>query len=296
MIKTKIIADSIYTDYATGKEHRVTTFELEYPRYIHSELLTHRVFSRNAASSRAIPLDRMIDLVIDNPVVPKWTLNQKGMAGNESVDTYTTALATAEWIDARDYVIKKVNKLKELGIHKQNANRLLEPFQHIKTILTGTDFENFFHLRISPEAQPEIRELAADMKDAYMSHMPNILYPQDIHCPYFNKPVKRDNLADILISTALCAQVSYRRENVDPEVVERIINRLIATDRIHASPFEHVCAPNYVGENQRGNLTGFIQLRHKIEDIKPNIDAIIKFNNTTDYYKELINFGSIIWL
>lgn len=295
MIKTKIIADSTYVD-DQNKQHRVTTFELEYPRFIHSELKTHRVFSSNSASSRAIPIEKMISLIQDNPVIPMWTLNRKGMSGDALIDEDKIELANRIWLQTLDKVINSVNCLSGLGIHKQDANRLLEPFQHIKTILTGTDFSNFFFLRISPEAQPEIKTLATSMQYNMNESTPHLLKNDEVHCPYFIDAVNKKDMDKILTSVALCAQVSYRKENTDEATVNRIVNRLINSDRIHASPFEHICIANTLGFPQKGNLNGFVQLRHKIEEVKPKIDEWSKFDPNINYCKELVNIGEGIWL
>ena len=261
MINVKILADSKY------KDNRVITFELEYPRQIHSELLTHRVYARNAASSRAIPLKTMIELVMNNPVIPMWTKNQKGMTG-APIDAITKGKANDIWLHALSNAVDSVKKLQELGIHKQNANRLLEPFQHIKTILTGNDFDNFFHLRIAPDVQPEMCELAKKMKDAYDKHTPYELKDDEVHCP-------------------LCAQVSYRKENSEPDTVKRIINMLLTAERLHASPFEHICKPMTAEEValglQKGNLKGFKQLRHAVEALPPEYKS---YDGIVDYFKK----------
>lgn len=282
MINVKIIGDSIC------KDKRVTTFELEYPRYILAELNTHRVFSRNSASSRAIPMDRMIELIKSNPVIPIWTLNQKGMSGSFVTDALTREKATSYWLDALTNAIESVNKLASIGIHKQNANRLLEPFQHMKTVLTGTDFDNFFKLRIAPEAQPEICELASKMKKALEEHIPNSLKSDEVHCPYFDKPVKDTDAKSMLESVALCAQVSYRREDRSEETVKRIVNNLIGHERIHASPFEHIA--KYSCLQSKGNLTGFAQLRHCIEYYKERYNIA-----TYDKLISIANLWDISW-
>lgn len=270
MIRVKIIADSIVDD------KRVTTFELEYPRYIHSELLTHRVFSRNCASSRAIPLDKMIELTIDNPVIPIWTRNQKGMSGVRITDVNEKAKATSAWLETRDKVIEGVRKLQELGIHKQNANRLLEPFQHIKTILTGVEFDNLFKLRIADCVQPEFYDLAVAMKHVMEESEPHKLKDYEVHAPYSEKGyLKKSEIYEILKCVALIAQVSYRKENDTEETVKRIVNNLIGHEQIHASPFEHICWYNIL--NGKGNLQPFQQLRHTIEEC--NVKT----------YEELIN-------
>ena len=279
MINVKILADSKY------KDNRVITFELEYPRQIHSQVKTHRIFSTNSASSRAIPLDKMIELVMNNPVIPIWTKNQKGMQG-APIDAITKGKATDEWLHALSNAVDSVKKLQELGIHKQNANRLLEPFQHIKTILTGNDFDNFFHLRIAPDVQPEMCELAKKMKDAYDKHTPCELKDDEVHCPFF-KHVNIKDIDTILTSVALCAQVSYRKENSEPDTVKRIINMLLTAERLHASPFEHICKPMTAEEVafglQKGNLKGFKQFRHVVEELPPEYKS---YNGIVDYFKD----------
>ena len=279
MINVKILADSKY------KDNRVITFELEYPRQIHSQVKTHRIFSSNSASSRAIPLDKMIELVMNNPVIPIWTKNQKGMQG-VPIDAISKGKATDIWLHALSNAVDSVKKLQELGIHKQNANRLLEPFQHIKTILTGNDFDNFFHLRIAPDVQPEMCELAKKMKDAYDKHTPYELKDDEVHCPFF-KPVNVKDIDTILTSVALCAQVSYRKENSEPETVKRIINMLLTAERLHASPFEHICTPMTAEEValglQKGNLKGFKQLRHAVEALPPEYKS---YDGVVDYFKK----------
>ena len=263
MITTKILKDSIY------QGNRVTTFELEYPRYIHSELMTHRVFSRNCASSRAIPLQRMIELIKEHPVVPIWTKNQKGMQGELLNPLSEDAVsATHIWYIARDEAIRMANALAALGIHKQNANRLLEPFQTMKTILTGTQFNNFFKLRCHKAAMPEIQKLAEQMHAQYEQSVPKALWPWEWHTPYVNGYDCNDPEATEKakkISVSCCAQVSYRKLDETPEKALQIFNKLIQGDVIHASAFEHVCRPLQPGEEQLGNLIGFRQYRHDIE-------------------------------
>lgn len=279
MITANLIADSIY------QQHRVSTFVLEYPRFIHSELKTHRVFSTNSASSRAIPLDKMIELVENNTVIPMWTKNQKGMSGEFVEDSEIIRKADSEWRDAMKDAVKHVRALQALGIHKQDANRLLEPFQHIKTILTGTDFKNFFNLRIAPGVQPEARKLAELMKIALCEHTPVQLKPGQIHCPFIEGPVGVHEADKIFESVALCAQVSYRKDDRSPETVKRVVEKLLSDPQhFHASPFEHQCWPY----RTTGNLPGYGQLRHYIESIDPS---------SRDYetIKSMITYNDMVW-
>lgn len=268
--------------------------------FIANGFVVHNCFSRNSASSRAIPVDKMIELVRKNPVVPIWTYNQKGMSGKIVDDPDIIYEANVEWTLALEDMITHVENLKRIGIHKQNSNRLLEPFQHMKTVLTSTDFSNFFKLRISPAAQPEICELATKMRDLLVNHMEDLLDNSkphvlngDVHCPYTEHGYcSADDIESIYRSVAMCAQVSYRKEDGSPETVKRIVNNLIGHEQIHASPFEHIA----IGYNAldrmhdkkpKGNLKGFHQLRHCVEKAK-DIDNDLN-------YDKLIKIGSAIW-
>lgn len=264
--EVEIIGDGWHeggSDCALKGRVRVVTFRLEYPRYIHSQLKTHRVFSSCSASSRAIPLDRMIEQVENNPAIPLWTMNQPGMQGQRA-DMETTSYACGEWMDAMKDAIYHVRELQSLGIHKQDANRLLEPFMHIRTILTGTaeGLEHFFRLRIDEAAQPEINLLATKMRDAMEKSVPVNVPEGAWMTPYYG--VTKDP-ETILKAVARCAQVSYRKDADDMETVQRVITRLVSGHALHASPFEHVWRPSPVARCP-GNLSYCRQLRHVVED------------------------------
>lgn len=144
MIQAKVIADSI------NDNNRLTTVQLTYPRFIHSEVMTHRVFSRNAASSRAIPVEKMIAQVRDNPAMPiYWGLNKPGMqAGAEIVDVERAKLV---WIAAANDAANRANQMMVLGLHKQVANRTLEPYQWMTLLSqpqTGTISLNYASTRM----------------------------------------------------------------------------------------------------------------------------------------------------
>src|SRR5579872_1789847 len=124
MIKTEIVADSI-----SQKGHRLTTFVLEYPRMVHAELMTHRVFSKNSASSRAIPIEKFIQTIKDNPAMPEfWGKNQSGMQALEELDEEGKTEAKRLWLEARDIAIQSALKLHSMNVHKQIVNRILEPW------------------------------------------------------------------------------------------------------------------------------------------------------------------------
>lgn len=251
MIKATIIADSISAH--TGQ--RITTFELEYHRYIHSELMTHRQFSRNAASSRAIPIDKMIEQTAFNPAMPvHWGLNQSGMqAKDEQADIDACKEA---WCNARDSAIHHAYQLQKLGLHKQIVNRVLEPFQMMKTLVTATSFDNFFNLRCHKDAQPEIKQLADLMYQAMQESEPEVLKAGEWHTPYvahYREPNGKliygtyENSYDlnlaIKISCSCAAQVSYRKNDTSIEKALAIYDKLVNSEPVHASAFEHCATP-----------------------------------------------------
>ena len=265
MISAKVLADSSFNG------SRCVTMELEYPRCILAQLNTHRVFSRSTASSRAIPITTTIKLIETNPFIPTWTGNQAGMVGTE-VDKETKVKADKIWLQAKDVMVSLAKVLSDLGIHKQNANRLLEPFSFVKTVVTSTEWDNFFNLRLASDSQPEIQELAKAMKEAMDKSKPVELTPDMVHTPYFNGGhSKIDDVDSILGSAVACAQVSYRKLDTSPVAINRIITKLIDNGHIHASPFEHVCVG---GSNGLGNLKGFSQLRHGVEKLL-DLDKIV---------------------
>lgn len=243
-ITAKVLADSV--NAATGA--RITTLELRYPRYIHAEFMTHRVFSRNASSSRAIPISKQIDAIELQPVMPlEWGSNKPGMQAGEAIGRIAQTEAEGIWVQALNDAVKAARKLKDLGVHKQIVNRLLEPFAHITVIVTATEWNNFFDLRISPLAQPEIQDLAQKIKLAMDQSTPVKAYEGFLHVPYV-KPEEHEQFTAkdlMMLSAARCARVSYlTHDGLEPdprkdfELAERLLN-----DR-HASVFEHQATPS----------------------------------------------------
>lgn len=288
-MEVKIIADSL-----SPEGIRITTFELEYPRFIHSELMTHRVFSRNAASSRAIPISKVIDQVFNNPAMPvHWGKNQTGMQAKEELQGADRDAAIATWNIAAQQACQVAAALSELGLHKQVANRILEPFVNIKVVVTSTEYENFFWLRYHPDAQPEIKKLATMMYEAREKSEPFDLVSGDWHVPYFKEGYwipemggLGEPLEDALaISASCCAQVSYRKLDDSLEKAKEIYKRLVEMKPVHASPFEHQAKPMSKARNilvpvweigvthsdkngwfWSGNLKGWVQNRQLIPD------------------------------
>lgn len=266
MIQAKIVEDSIAPSGA-----RLTTFVLTYPRFIHSEFMTHRMFSRNASSSRAIPVKKSIQMIISEPVIPlAFTKNKAGMQGGEALSGELHDKATEIWLKARDAMVDFANQLAELEVHKQYANRLLEPFAHITVVCSATDFANFYALRCHVMAQPEIMALADLMYEEYRTNTPKQLEIGDMHLPFVSDE-ERDTMPQqdlIKMSVARCARVSYlNHEGKKPTLEEDIAlyNRLVGSAPIHASPAEHQ-AIAMGDESRSGNFRGWIQYRKLLID------------------------------
>lgn len=294
-IVARIVADSV-----NKNGNRITTFELEYHRFIHSELMTHRLFSRNAMSSRAVPINKMIEQVRNNPATPvHWGKNQAGMQADEVLVEESLDNAKRQWKQSAIYAASQAEIMSSIGSHKQIVNRLLEPFQMMKTVMTATEFDNFFWLRCDPDAQPEIQELAKCMFDAMRQSQPEGLESEQWHTPYVEHIFKggkfesycltdeEDNVIKLLteeeakaISASCCAQVSYRTLNNTYEKAMDIYSKLASGRKVHASPFEHVAKPmgdspshedgvthkDNVGNYWSGNFKGWIQLRQTLDN------------------------------
>lgn len=267
----KIIADSV-----SAEGHRLTTLELRYPRFIHAELLTHRVFSRNASSSRAVPVVRLVTDVMMDPAIPShWGKNRPGMQAREEQDALVSVPTetggcedlTREkaWLYARDRAVDMARCFHEAGYHKQIVNRLLEPFAHINVVLSGTDWDNFFALRIHADAQPEMRELAEAISLAVRNSEAELVLEDCWHLPYVSLEERALYPVQTLcrISAARCARVSYKtHEGAEPVVAKDVdlAERLIADG--HMSPFEHQARPALT---RTRNFTGWQQFRHRLE-------------------------------
>ena len=279
MKNAEILADSL--NVKTGD--RLTTFLLpRFPKVLLQELNTHRMLSRNAASSRAIPIEKMIERVLDDPYIPVWTANQKGMQGKLLDDEAAIISARDEWNDAMHSAITHVNNLDMMGIHKQNANRLLEPFMRVPVIVSGTEWSNFFELRCDEACHPDFRSVAREMRQLRDNNKPAKLQPGEWHIPFsgFMDP-DTTNADELAIATARCARISYSTHDGEHDIDKDVAlhDRLLASR--HMSPFEHcamatgddfVVSPPLRGENvlYTRNYDGFYSYRAHIEDgVKP---------------------------
>lgn len=299
-IKATVIAHSICPGGV-----QLITFELEYPRFIHSEFMTHRMLSKNSASSRAIPIKAMHEHILKYPQMPvHWGKNQPGMSAKEEVDELTKEGAKGVWIAAINSAISHAKVLSDMGLHKQVANRITEFGMQMKVVVSGTEWANFFHLRHHEDADPTIRDLAETMLKALAFSEPNDLMPGEWHLPYVDiilpgfdddEQVAKYYIGDQeltleeakMVSASCCAQVSYRKEDTSIEKAKMIFDKLINSQPVHASPVEHQATPidfhgmdaydseywlkgvthrSRNGDLWSGNFRGWIQHRQLIKD------------------------------
>lgn len=282
MIEAQIILDSI-----SSQGIRLTTFSTRYPKgIIHGEVMTHRKFSRNASSSRAIPVKRYIEEVMDaQRAAPEyWGAEQKGMQSGGELDDVETifpgpyiipltkrARAKTMWGHAANLAVTVADQMVDLGVHKSIVNRLLDPFIHIRTLITSDHYGllNFFGLRLDKAAQPEIRILAERMWAAWNESKPRLLQPGEWHLPFVDAvggadvskvfgsdayltphPLARSRTLDVAtkVSVARCARVSYnsfetgKRSTVEEDL--KLYDRLVGAAPMHASPTEHQATPD----------------------------------------------------
>lgn len=271
--KVEVIADSL-----APHGSRLTTFAFTYPRFVHAELMTHRVFSRNAASSRAIPAERFRELVQTTPALPVfWGANQKGMQAAEELSEEAKAEVQHIWLEARDSMVAAHWRLSAMGLHKQIVNRLLEPWMPITVLVTSAYWANFFHQRDHKDAQPELQAIATEAHWQLAERDPEPLLPGEWHMPFWQRSdwndlfdLTRADYGDfdlshadydneirpefrfpLRIATARCARVSYLNHAGKKSIADDLAlwGKLVkvgkADDPQHFSPFEH-CAQ--VGE------------------------------------------------
>lgn len=289
---TKIILDSI-----SPAGRRLTTWELTYPRFVHAELMTHRLFSRNSASSRAIPNEKLRKRVEEDPALPIWWgKNQAGMQAREELPFATGAyplagdLAKSEWLRARDLMLEASEKLAKIGLHKQLCNRLIEPWMFITVIVSATSFDNWFHLRDHWQAQPEIAWVAKDMHEKIKASTPQQLEVGQWHLPFIERADRDEawsraavgefggglstdqKTTTVLkkVSTGRVARVSLLTHDGKRDIREDVAlhDKLLAgretNDPLHMSPFEHIAKALEDPNEQSGNFRGWGQYRKEI--------------------------------
>jgi thymidylate synthase ThyX len=273
--QAKVIAHS--ANACLHNKREIVTLQLRYPRFIHSEFMTHRMFSRNASSSRAIPVAKTIEQVCKEPAMPiHWGKNQPGMQAREELDAKHVKTVRRLWFNAAYSAAFYAEELMELGAHKQIVNRLLEPFQWISVVVTATEWDNFFELRDHEDAQPEIRFLAQMMHEAIIDSVPIYRGLSDAnasawHLPYVSQTERTQFPIEQLVamSAARCARVSYLTHDgnkPDPAADIALHDRLVGSRPIHASPTEHQARTLSRDEFSK-NFRGWQQYRCHVEGI-----------------------------
>lgn len=261
----KIVLDSISVPAGV----RLTTAEIKIHRFALAEFNTHRVFSRNSASSRAIPINKQIEKAMVDPALPLyWGKNQPGMQAREELSEKDKARAIEMWLEARDESVHCASKLSLLGLHKQLTNRLLEPWLWQTIIVSSTEWENFFDQRCHADALPEFKAAADSLREALAASTPIERIPGDWHMPYISAEelLTYDSTSAVMrhVSVARCARVSYlthdgiRSIEADLELYDRLVSQRPP----HASPLEHVATPATKHYPAKGNFKGWAQLRH----------------------------------
>lgn len=293
MISAKIIQDSINS----FNNSRLTTFILTFPRIVLSEFNTHRMISKNSASSRAIPYKKMLKMVKENPFIPlNFQEDHSGMQGAKNITGWKLKLVQFLWLRARDCAVISSWFLNKLNVTKQLCNRILEPFMWHTVIASGTEWENFFALRAHSAAEIHIQKLAYLMLEEYNKSIPEIKVPKDLdpaewsynlditnanldwHIPFGDKmPENLSTLKKLKIGIARAGRLSYLtfdgKEDVEKDY--GIFDKLLGGNPIHASPGEHPAFP--VASNQfYGNYKGWVQFRKLLPHENANDSRVIR--------------------
>lgn len=202
------------------------------------------MLSRNSASSRAIPPEKLIDQIRQDPFVPEFNHRVKGMGVGEALQDQRGAASV--WLQAKDEAVRAAERLLALDVDKSRINRLLEPFMWHTVLVTATEWSNFFGLRTHEDTQPEFRHLAGLMQDVYNANPPWYCPAGKWHMPL----VSVDELGAEPnygywkpIGTGRCARISYLTHTGQRDHVADVglHNRLL--HRRHMSPFEHLAQP-----------------------------------------------------
>lgn len=286
-ISAKVVADSI-----NEQGIRLTTFEIEYPRIVMSEFNTHRAVSKNSSSSRAIPVSKMLEHTKNINLKPVYFGSKKsGMQAGDELFGVELEQATGVWEASLRNAVESSEMLDVLGVAKEVTNRLVEPFQLVKVVCTATDWDNFFNLRLHPDADPNICMLAYKMYEVMQDSEPFKLKASEYHLPYI--VTSRDNNGNIMyvdsnkethyveysledaikLSVASCASVSYRTEGMTLEKADKIFDMLIKAEVVHSSPFEHIATPIVEIWDKTGDTFDVLINREKSKNVARFMDT-----------------------
>ncbi len=325
MYRCRVEKDSISPD-----GHRLTTFVIEFPRIVLAEVMTHRAcrdtlgdmemswnerttdetISKNSASSRAIPFSKMLEKIINDPYMPSWTLNQKGMQGGFLDDQQQIDTCNSVWTYAKNDMINRAKQLEASGVHKQDCNRLLEPWGWVTQVITSSRWDNFFALRCDKAAHPAFQKISRMMFLARRKTDPNLLDSGRWHLPFVKDedsenfywiPEDFDHPPEelpklIQFSAARCAWVSYNRHE-EEGTKERMLDtygKLMGGMPLHVSPIEHQATPMVdLHQNMRArqsNLKGWLQARKLIL-----MEEILKYDPNEEEIKSWNIDESTLW-
>lgn len=277
----KILADSV-----SPAGVRLVTYEVTMPRIVLAEFNTHKMISKSSASSRAIPVEKMIKRVLEEPYIPSsWGKNQKGMQADVEVSSEDGEKAKREWLIARDNAVVQTWKLLELGIHKQTTNRLLEPFMWHTVICTATELSNFFHLRNNEKAHPDIQIPARMMQQLYESHEPELLGYDEWHLPLFFTEDETiifrtqragrsyEECQELMrkVSVGRCARISYLTHDGKRDLAADIELHDSLLKNGHMAPLEHVARPAHPYDEKTCSVK-FAQVREEQEGFTNHVD------------------------
>ncbi len=288
----KVLADSI-----SPAGLRFTTIEACYPRKIHAEMLTHRLLSRNSASSRAIPVTKLIERVESDPVIPIWWgKNEPGMQAFAEVDD--KAGAEAWWRAGKDMMVAHARQGVEMGLHKQIVNRIIEPWMWITVLISATEWDNLFGLRIHEAAEPHFQKITKLIKEARDASSPRSLKKGQWHLPLSfveddaqvhdlavgiypdldDEPKGEDEVRK-RVSVGRCARVSYLTHDGRRDLCDdvKLHDRLLVAEPLHASPAEHVGQaldwPEWFKREWPHLISmGFKDLQRQVIDYRKNAD------------------------
>lgn len=290
LIYAKVIADS-FQRADPHPSRRLTTFEVQFQRWLLPEFNTHRRFSRNSGSSRAVPVIKTLRNIAMTPAMPiVWGSEKPGMQSGPPLTGGDLEDAKRLFYDVMEFVTSKVaqyvaeHPLDEEGsvrLHKSLLNRLLEPFMWHKVIVTSAEWDNFWVQRDSPLAMPEMEILAKAMREAYDASSPLPVDADGWHLPYID--IERDAAAiegraseltlpfiEVAkrVSVARCARVSYLTHDgeIDVDADLNLFSNLVTASPPHWSPLEHVARPAAPSESVVGNFAigRWVQLRHDL--------------------------------
>lgn len=263
---------AILADSVNPAGERVTTVQVRLPLVVWAEFLTHRTLSRNARSNRAVPSRVLIREVLRNPFVPDfWGSNRAGMQAGAELTGVRRWLARKAWLWARYPAIAAAWIMARIGLHKQDANRVLNPWQWIDAVVTADEsaWQAFFALRCHELADPKIQRIAEMIREKIHDGSPWVLAWGGWHLPYYENQLRDTTNETLWASAGACARVSYSCfDGRQSDAENARLGRQLASERpAHASPLEHVLQASQIDNTQPGPVGGKWRSLRQIEGV-----------------------------